>query len=226
MSGIVRLAAGIEAELARRLPRQRKTQRGKLALLVATMLSERSANLMDLAAAVPRSAERVDMRYQWIARLLANPRLDCDAVMRPFAEEAIRHASAGGTAGPPPGPSQVSARPQMLVLSVRVGGWTGPAPGVAGPGDPGRHRLRRAAGTDRAGGGLASGRRRGRADGRPLLRHPRPHRPVPRAGPGLAAAAEAGFAGLRGRRRDHAGRVLRPRRAHARRHRADREAGR
>jgi len=43
MSGIVRLAAGIEAELARRLPRQRKTQRGELALLVATMLSERSA---------------------------------------------------------------------------------------------------------------------------------------------------------------------------------------
>jgi len=36
MSGIERLAAGIEAELARRLPRQRKTQRGKLALLVAS----------------------------------------------------------------------------------------------------------------------------------------------------------------------------------------------
>src|SRR3954470_21334209 len=54
MSGIARLAAGIEAELAWRLPRQRKTQRGKLALLVATMLSERSANLMDLAAALPR----------------------------------------------------------------------------------------------------------------------------------------------------------------------------
>src|SRR4051794_26940223 len=122
MSGIVRLAAGIEAELARRLPRQRKTQRGKLALLVATMLSERSANLMDLAAAVPRSAERVDMRHRWIARLLANPRLDCDAVMRPFAEEAIRHASAGGTAGLLLDQSKVSARHQMLVLSVRVGG--------------------------------------------------------------------------------------------------------
>jgi diacylglycerol kinase family enzyme len=62
MSGIERLAVGIEAELARRLPRQRKTQRGKLALLVATMLSERSATLMDLAAALPRPAERVDMR--------------------------------------------------------------------------------------------------------------------------------------------------------------------
>ena len=35
MSGIARLAAGIEAELGR-LPGQRKTQRGKLALLVAS----------------------------------------------------------------------------------------------------------------------------------------------------------------------------------------------
>jgi hypothetical protein len=121
MSGIERLAVGIEAELARRLPRQRKTQRGKLALLVATMLSERSANRMDLAAALPRPAERTDMRYQWIARLLANPRVDCDAVMRPFAEEAILHAAAGGTVVLILDQSRVSARHQMLVLSVRVG---------------------------------------------------------------------------------------------------------
>src|SRR3954447_20673649 len=102
MSGIERLGGGVEAgvggeaERGRRLPRQRKTQRGKLALLVATMLSERSANLMDLAAVLPRPAERTDMRYQWIARLLANPRVDCDAVMRPFAEEAVRQAGAAG----------------------------------------------------------------------------------------------------------------------------------
>jgi hypothetical protein len=123
MSGIARLAVGIEAELGRRLPRQRKTQRRKLALLVATMLSERSASLMDLAAALPRPAERTDMRYQWIARLLADPRLDGDAVMRPFAEEAILHAgAAGGTVvllldqsrgrhgGPAPGPEPRAAR--------------------------------------------------------------------------------------------------------------------
>jgi hypothetical protein len=122
MSGIVRLAAGIEAELAKRLPRQRTTQRGKLALLVATMLSARSANLMDLAAALPRPAERTDMRYQWIARLLANPLVDCDAVMRPFAAEALRHAgAAGGTVVLILDQSQISARHQMLVLSVRVG---------------------------------------------------------------------------------------------------------
>src|SRR3954464_14433012 len=122
MSGIARLAVGIEAELGRRLPRQRKTQRRKLALLVATMLSERSASLMDLAAALPRPAERTDMRYQWIARLLADPRLDGDAVMRPFAEEAILHAgAAGGTVVLLLDQSKVSALHQMLVLSVRVG---------------------------------------------------------------------------------------------------------
>jgi hypothetical protein len=87
MSGIVRLAAGIEAELAKRLPRQ-----------------------------------RLDMRYQWIARLLANPLVDCDAVMRPFAQEAVRHAGAtGGTVVLILDQSHISARHQMLVLAVRVG---------------------------------------------------------------------------------------------------------
>jgi hypothetical protein len=137
MSGIERLAVGIEAALAQRLPRQRKTQRGKLALLVATMLSERSANLMDLAAALPRPAERVDMRYQWIARLLANPRVDCDAVMRPFAEAALRQAGAtGGTVVLLLDQSKASARHQMPVLSVR-GGASGPCPWRGGSGRPG-----------------------------------------------------------------------------------------
>src|SRR3954470_3476301 len=52
---------------------QRKTQRGKLALLIATMLDVRSANLMDLAAGLPLAADRTDMRYQRITRLLGNP---------------------------------------------------------------------------------------------------------------------------------------------------------
>jgi hypothetical protein len=62
------------------------------------------------------------MRYQWIARLLANPRVDCDAVMRPFAEEAVRRAAAsGGTVVLLLDQSRVSARHQALVLGVRVG---------------------------------------------------------------------------------------------------------
>jgi hypothetical protein len=47
MTGILRLADSIKAELEQFLPEQRKTQRGKLSLLVATMLDARSANLMD-----------------------------------------------------------------------------------------------------------------------------------------------------------------------------------
>lgn len=40
-SGIIVWANGIKAELAQRLPGQRKTQRDKLAILVATMLHVR-----------------------------------------------------------------------------------------------------------------------------------------------------------------------------------------
>jgi hypothetical protein len=64
MTGILRLADSIKAELEQFFPEQRKTQRGKLSLLVATMLDARSANLMDLAAALPLETDRTDMRSQ------------------------------------------------------------------------------------------------------------------------------------------------------------------
>src|SRR5689334_9561412 len=54
-------AEGIKAELAQRLPRQRKTQRDKLAVLVATMLHVRSANLVEVAAGLPHASDRWDM---------------------------------------------------------------------------------------------------------------------------------------------------------------------
>jgi len=50
VNGIAVWAEGIKAELAQRLPPQRKTQRDKLAVLVATMLHVRSANLVEMAA--------------------------------------------------------------------------------------------------------------------------------------------------------------------------------
>src|SRR4051794_41698528 len=152
------------------------------------MLSERGANLTDLAAAVPRSAERVDMRYQWIARLLANPRLDCDAVMRPFAEEAIRHASAGGTAVLLLDQSKVSARHQMLVLSVRVGGRALPL-AWRGPGGPGGPRLVRQRGMIARGGGWLPARGGGGVVGGRLFRPPPP--PPPRRAPGGGGGGRA-----------------------------------
>ena len=99
MGGIEHAARGISGMLGERLPWQRKTQRENLALLVATMLSERSANLMALAAALPREPGRIDMRYQWIVRVLANPLIACDAVMLPFAREVLAQAQAEARPG-------------------------------------------------------------------------------------------------------------------------------
>jgi hypothetical protein len=108
--GIEAVAASVLADLVRRLPRQNKQQRGGLALLVATMLDVRSANLMDLSASLPRSCERIDMRYQWIARLLGNEHIDTDAVMAPFACEILQRASADG--------AMFTDRDQQASLSV------------------------------------------------------------------------------------------------------------
>ena len=96
MGGIERLSEAISADLKGRFPGQRKTLREKLALLVATMLEVRSANLMDLVALLPRRSERLDMRYQWIKRLLANDLVDSDAVMTPFARDLLDRLAGSG----------------------------------------------------------------------------------------------------------------------------------
>jgi hypothetical protein len=122
MNGITEIADSLSAELKRRLPKQRKTQRTKLALLVATMLDVRSANLMELAAGLPREADRTDMRYQWISRLLGNPLVISDEIMEPFSREVLERATADGQ------PlvlildqSKVSDRHQVLMLALRHG---------------------------------------------------------------------------------------------------------
>src|SRR3982750_4537287 len=122
MNGITEIADSINSELKRRLPNQRKTQRTKLALLVATMLDVRSANLMDLAAGLPQEADRTDMRYQWITRLLGNPLVISDEIMEPFSREVLEQAVAGSK------PvvlimdqSNLWDRHQVLMLAVRHG---------------------------------------------------------------------------------------------------------
>ncbi len=122
MDGITQIAQSIGADLKQRLPKQRKTQRTNLALLVATMLDVRSANLVDLAAGLPLDSDRTDMRYQWITRLLSNDLVVSDTVMAPFAREVLERTAAGST------PlilildqSKVSERFQVLMLAVRFG---------------------------------------------------------------------------------------------------------
>jgi hypothetical protein len=121
-NGIAVWAEGIRAELKERLPRQRKTQRDKLAVLVATMLHVRSANLVELAAGLPRESDRWDMGYQWISRFLANDLVCCDAVMEPFAREILAGLAESGD--PIPlilDQTKASDRHQILMLSVRWG---------------------------------------------------------------------------------------------------------
>jgi len=121
-SGITVWADGIKAELMRRLPGQRKTQRDKLAVLIATMLHVRTANLVELAAGLPRDSDRWDMGYQWISRFLANDLVVCDTVMEPFAREILEGLAEGGK--PVPlilDQSKVSDQHQVLMLSVRWG---------------------------------------------------------------------------------------------------------
>jgi hypothetical protein len=42
------------------------------------MLHVRSANLVEMAAGLPRVSDRWDMGYQWISRFLANGLVYCD----------------------------------------------------------------------------------------------------------------------------------------------------
>src|SRR5215213_7021692 len=145
MGGVETLAAAVRADLAARLPSQNKKQREGLALLVATALDVRSVNLMELAAAVARAAERLDMRYQWISRLLGNAHIDVEAVMAPYAREGsgarlrwLAHPRGDHR------PEQGQRRPSHGD-GVAARGRARPASGVAREEDARRHRLSRAA---------------------------------------------------------------------------------
>ena len=87
------------------------------------MLDVRSANLMDLSASLPRAAERIDMRTQWISRLPGNEHSDTGAVMAPFAAEVLGRASAGGQRLVVIiGQTQANDTQQAVVVAVRVAG--------------------------------------------------------------------------------------------------------
>ncbi len=119
--GIAALSAGIVVALRQQLPGQCKTQRDKLALLIATILDVRSANLMALAAALPRDAEGADLRCQWISRFVANHLVVCDEVMALFARGVIAKAAASGRVVLIMDQTEASDCQQVLMLSLRFG---------------------------------------------------------------------------------------------------------
>src|SRR4051794_26766213 len=128
--GIATVAAAVAEDMRGRVPGQHRKQREGLALLTATMLDVRGANLMDLAASLPRAAERPDMRYQWISRLLGNPLIDADAVMAPYGRELLaRLAAEGRTVVLMIDQTRAAARHQVVMVAARVGGRALPLAG-------------------------------------------------------------------------------------------------
>lgn len=122
MGGIETLAAAIGADLSARLPSQNKKQCEGLSLLAATALHVRGVNLNEWAAAVPRETERLDMRYQWISRVLGNDLIAADTVMAPYGREVLARAAAGGgTVIVMIDQSKVNDAHQMLMVSLRFG---------------------------------------------------------------------------------------------------------
>jgi hypothetical protein len=114
--GIATVAAAIAEDMRGRLPGQNKKQREGLALLTATMLDVRGANLTDLAASLPRAAERLDMRYQWISRLPG-------AVMAPYGRELLaRLAAEGRTVVLMIDQTRATGWHQVVMVAARVGG--------------------------------------------------------------------------------------------------------
>jgi hypothetical protein len=79
------LAEEIERGLCRVHPGLCQTVTRKLAATVAAVLPTQTADTAAWAVVLAGETERADMRLQWIARLLANPLLDCAGVLEPFA---------------------------------------------------------------------------------------------------------------------------------------------
>ena len=78
---------------------------------------------MDLSASLLRDSEDIDMRYQWISRLLDNELTDTDRIMAPPASEFLQRAAAHGRR-----PiliidqSKANETQQAIVVTLSVGG--------------------------------------------------------------------------------------------------------
>ena len=121
-SGLSTVLTAIECDFFERFPKYHKSRREGLALLSSVMLESRSANLMELAAALPRDIGSKDHRYHYISRLLANPHIDCDDIMKGYATEVFtRLSEQGQTIVLMIDQSHINDVNEVLMLSVRIG---------------------------------------------------------------------------------------------------------
>ena len=122
-TGFQQVLRCVEEDFEQRLPGYHKSRRSGLVMLTGLMLEIRSANLMELAASLPREIGSKDHRYQYIERLLGNTHIDCDEIMEAYACEIFRRLAADGqTIVLMLDQSKINDLNQVLMLSVRIRG--------------------------------------------------------------------------------------------------------
>ncbi len=122
LRGLSPVVGAIAEDFEERLPGFHKSRREGLVTLVAVMVETRSANLMELAAGLPRAIGSKDHRYQYISRLLGNAKINCDEVMAVYAGEIFtRLAAQGQTIVMMLDQSKVNEFNEVLMVSVRIG---------------------------------------------------------------------------------------------------------
>lgn len=115
------LVKAIEDDFKRKHPLYHKSRREGLTLLSGIMLETRTANLMELAATLPRDIGTAEDRYQYIVRQLKNEHTDADATIKPYAVEVIeRLAARGQTVVLQLDQSHINDMNEVLMLSARV----------------------------------------------------------------------------------------------------------
>lgn len=115
------LIRAIEEDFLERHPLYHKSRREGLATLAGVMLDVRSANLMELSAALPREIGTTHDRYQYMERQLKNDKTDVDATIKPYALEVIERLSARGeTIILQMDQSHINNVNEVLMLSVRL----------------------------------------------------------------------------------------------------------
>ncbi len=119
--GLSPVLEAIGEDFEERLPGYHKSRREGLVTLAALILETRSANLMELAASLPREIGSKDHRYQYISRLLGNAKIDCDVVMAAYAGEIFaRLAARGQTIVLMLDQSKVNDFNEVLMVSLRI----------------------------------------------------------------------------------------------------------
>lgn len=115
------LARAILEDFAKKHPGFHQSRQRGIVTLSALMLDVRSANLMELAASLPRDIGLEEDRYQYIERILKNAHIVANATIAPYAQEVIgKLAAKGETVVLQIDQSQINAANQVLMVSVRT----------------------------------------------------------------------------------------------------------